>query len=147
MDADLDHYEYTPKPPRATIPPITPHEFETSLSFCNPCCKLSFFHDCLGPPIGTTAVQRIPKKKSLLQWEANSVETAWGIQARHVISFLHVLIYHALILGGTFGFWAWWQWRNPNDLQNAAIPLTTVCVLLSLFWSSAGALKILRDPV
>ena len=74
-------------------------------------------------------------------------EIAWGLQAQHVISLAHVLLDHVLILVGTFGFWAWWNVRHPNDLQNAAAPLTVVTALLSLFWASAGILKILREPV
>jgi hypothetical protein len=90
-------------------------------------------------------MDRIPKRKTALELKTGVVEFAWGIQAQHTISLLHMIIYHFLILAGTFGFWAWWQISHPNDIQTAAVPLTTVTVLLSLFWSSAGVLKILRD--
>jgi hypothetical protein len=36
---------------------------------------------------------------------------------------------------------------HPGDLQNAAVPISTVIALLSLFWSTAGVLKSLREPV
>jgi hypothetical protein len=56
-----------------------------------------------------------------------------------------MVLYHVLIFASTFGFWAWWLLTHPNDLQNAAVPLTTVAVFLSLFWSSAGVLKVFRE--
>ena len=79
--------------------------------------------------------------------ETPETKIAWGLQAQHVISLVHVLLYHVLILVGTFVFWAWWNVRHPNDLQNAAVPLTVVTTLLSLFWTSTGILKRLREPV
>lgn len=56
-----------------------------------------------------------------------------------------MVVYHVLILAGTFGVWGWWMRVHPGDLQNAAVPLTTVAVLLSLFWSVAGVLRILSE--
>jgi membrane protein YdbS with pleckstrin-like domain len=55
------------------------------------------------------------------------------------------VLYHVLIIASTFGFWSWWLLAHPNDLQNAAVPLTIVAVFLSLFWSSAGVLKVFRE--
>jgi hypothetical protein len=72
---------------------------------------------------------------------SNNSEPSWGIQAQHAISALRVVLYHLVIFAGTFGFWAWWLATHPSDLQNAAVPLTTVAMLLSLFWGSAGILK------
>jgi hypothetical protein len=90
-------------------------------------------------------VERIPKRKSRIEIYSNNLEYAWGIQAQHSISFLKMVLYHVLIFASTFGFWAWWLLTHPNDLQNAAVPLTTVAVFLSLFWSSAGVLKVFRE--
>lgn len=146
MDKDLDKYVFIPKPPSKDGQPITPHEFEIALSFCNDSCKLSFLHDCIEPPIGCLATQRIPKRKGPLHLNVDVVEEAWGIQAQYAISFVHVVLYHVLILSATLSFWAWWQSRYPGDLQNASVPLTIAPVLLSLFWSSAGVLKVLREP-
>ena len=103
------------------------------------------FHDCVEAPNGDFAIDRIPKRKRLLEIESGSVEFAWGIQAQFAISFVHVVVYHILILFATFGFWAWWQARHPNDIQNAAVPLTTVSVLISMFYSSVGGLKVFRE--
>ena len=138
------NYEYKPRPPHAEDPPISPHEFELAFSSCGRPCILSSFHDCIEAPDGDFAMERIPKRKSALQLETGTVEFAWGIQAQHAVSFVNLAVYHFLILAATFGFWAWWQTRHPGDIQNAAVPLTTVTVLLSMFWSSAGLLKVFR---
>jgi hypothetical protein len=79
--------------------------------------------------------------KGMIEIYTNHLEFAWGIQAQHTISFLRMVFYLFLIFVGTFGFWAWWLLTHPNDLQNAAVPLTTVAVFLSLFWGSVGGLK------
>ena len=140
-------YDYEPRPPEE-IPPISPHEFELALSSCSSRCMWKWFvlHDCLQFSSSKRAVKCIPKKNAAFELNSVGREEAWGIQAQHVISFIHVLSYHCLILAGTFGFWVWWQVSHPSDLQNAAVPLTTVAVLLSLFWSSAGVLRVLREP-
>lgn len=65
---------------------------------------------------------------------------AWGLEARHTISALYVLMYHVLILAGPFGFWAWWAKEHPGDLQNGSVPMAIVLALLSLFWSTNGIL-------
>jgi hypothetical protein len=138
-------YEYRPRPPAAENPPILPHEFELAFSACSSKCPFSAIHDCVEPPTGTFAVERIPKRKSKIEIYSNNLEYAWGIQAQHAISFLRMVLYHVLIFASTFGFWAWWLLTHPNDLQNAAVLLTTVAVFLSLFWSSAGVLKVFRE--
>ena len=134
-------YEYRPRPPLAENPPILPHEFELAFSACSSNCLLSTLHDCVDPPIGKFAVERIPKRKSMIHFSTDNLEFAWGIQAQHAISALRMIVYHLLIFASTFGFWAWWLVFHPNDLQNAAVPLTTIAVLLSLFWGAAGVLK------
>ena len=86
-------------------------------------------------------MERIPKRKSALELQVNAPEFAWGLSAQHTISFAGVVLYQMLIFAGEFAFWAWWQITHPNDLQNAAAPLTVVAILISLFWSSAGIIK------
>lgn len=141
-------YDYNPRPPQAD-PPISPHEFEMALaSASSPCsrpCMLALFHDCTEPLLGKDALDSIPKRKTPLEMERNGREQAWGIQAQHVISFVHMVFYHFLIIAGTFGFWGWWQAKHPDEIQNAAVPVTTMLCLLSLFWSTAGVLKIFRE--
>lgn len=138
------NYEYKPRPPHAEDPPISPHEFELAFSSCASPCVFAAFHDCVEAPNGDFAIERIPKRKSALQLGTGTVEFAWGIQAQYAVSLVNLVVYHFLILAGTFALWAWWQIRHPDDMQNAAVPLTTVTVLLSMFWSSAGLLKIFR---
>ncbi|MCJ1459964.1 hypothetical protein MMC28_010343 [Mycoblastus sanguinarius] len=139
-------YDYNPRPPNAEYPPISPHEFELAFASCSSGCVFSLFHDCIEPPSGTFALERIPKRKRAIDLNEATLEHAWGIQAQYVISFVHMLFYHCLIFAATFGFWGWWLVKHSDDLQNAAVPLTTVAVLLSLFWGSAGILKVLREP-
>lgn len=143
------NYVYQPKPPDAEDPPITPHEFEFAFTQCITQCLWSVFHDCNEPPSGTLAIERIPKRKSLfeLSREDSEVKPAWGLQAQHAVALTQVIFYHVLILAGPFGFWAWWEDRRPTDLQNAAVPLTTVAVFLSVFWSASGLLKMSRQSV
>jgi hypothetical protein len=138
-------YEYRPRPPNAEIPPISPHEFELALSYCSSSCLLASFHDCMEPPSGSLALERIPKRKCALELKVGLREHAWGIQAQHSVSFPLMVFYHVLIIASTFGFWGWWQVVHPGDLQNGSTPLTVVAVLLSLFWSSTGVLKVFRE--
>lgn len=140
LPTDVD-YEYTPRPPSAPIPPISPHEFEIALSCCPERCKLSSLHECIEPAWGDFALVSTPKKKGVFAIGANAREFAWGLQAVHSISFIYMLVYHAVMLSWALGLWVWWERRHPGDLQNAAVPITTVAVLLSLFWGSAGVLK------
>lgn len=81
----------------------------------------------------------------MIEIRSNNLEFAWGIQARHTISALMMILYHLLILAGTFGFWAWWLVIHPNDLQNAAVPFATVVMAIPLFWGSTGVLKGSRE--
>jgi hypothetical protein len=135
-------YEYSPRPPNAPNPPITPHEFEIALHPCPSGCLLSAFHDCIEEPInGDFCIQRIPKRKERFPLASYGIEVAWGIHAEHNISAIYVVLYHVVILAGTFAFWVVWQIGHPDDLQNAAVPMTVVVTLLSLFWSSSGVLK------
>ncbi|KAF5984874.1 hypothetical protein FBULB1_3168 [Fusarium bulbicola] len=60
--SDLD-YDYTPKPPQASIPPVHPHIFEAAFNSCTggKCRNPSPFHDCYEFE-ETTYIKRIPKK-------------------------------------------------------------------------------------
>lgn len=89
-------YEYTPRPPEAENPPISVHEFELALKPCNRSCLLRIFHDCVEPPNGTFALERIPKRRGALELNVGLVEFAWGLQARYAISFFRLLLYHIL---------------------------------------------------
>lgn len=93
------------------------------------------------------ALKRIPKRIYEVETKTDEREFVWGLQAQHVVSFLRVLFYHCLILSGPLGFWAWWLVKHPGDLQSAAVPVTSILGLLSLFWSTAGILKGSRESV
>ncbi|KAF2804373.1 HET-domain-containing protein [Mytilinidion resinicola] len=142
-------YEYDPRPPRATNPPISRHEFAMHLNACDQPCpwSWSYFHECM-PQLNTlTSITSIPKKRKQFNTTTTSSTFtppadafAWGLEARHSISALYVVIYHVLIVAGPFAFWAWWMTRHPGDMQNASIPTTIVLGLLSLFWCTNGIL-------
>jgi hypothetical protein len=142
-------YEYKPRPPTATPEKlITQHEFEIYVRLClQPCWirLIPFTHECcFTRDSAVDYVDKLPKFNKLLDKQVQGAEHVWGIQARYVVSAVRVAIIHALILFVSFGLWIWWQWRHPDDLQGAAVPLTVAGVLMSTFWASAGVLKILR---
>lgn len=141
-------YEYDPRPPRATNPPIPRHEFEMHLNACDQPCRWSwfYFHECMPQLNTSSSITSIPKKHDRFNITAASSSNsptdafAWGLEARHSISALYLVIYHVLIVAGPFAFWAWWMTEYPGDLQNASVPVTVVLGLLSLFWSINGIL-------
>ena len=131
-------YQYNPKPPVAQLPHIEAHLFETALNACGRSCALSFLHDCGEPFEGTFFLDKIPKRAVALQLNTKGEVDAWGLKAEHRISFVYIVCYLVIAVTATFGFWAWWLKRHPGDLQNAAIPLTTITILLSLVLNTAG---------
>ncbi|EXA50788.1 hypothetical protein FOVG_03356 [Fusarium oxysporum f. sp. pisi HDV247] len=141
--SDLD-YDYTPKPPQASIPPVHPHIFEAAFNSCTggKCRNPSPFHDCYEFE-ETTYIKRIPKKKTPLSPGAIDMPI-WGLEARHCISCFHVIIYHLLILVPPFVLWGWWMSRHPDDIQSASVPMTIVLAMISMFWSATGIMKQFR---
>ncbi|KAF5006970.1 hypothetical protein FDECE_6686 [Fusarium decemcellulare] len=142
--ANNTDYDYTPKPPQASMPPIHPHIFEVAFNSCGDgkCSKLLPFHDCYEFD-ETSYVTRIPKKKTPFGFEAGQ-PIVWGLEARHSISALHVVLYHLLILIPPFVVWAWWQKNHPNDIQSASVPMTVIIASISMFWSATGIIKQFR---
>ena len=142
-------YEYNPKPPQAD-PPISRHEFEMAFASCDsPCgspCLLAPFHDCVEPMWGNEVLNAIPKRKTALEIKKIGREEIWGIQAQYRPSIVYAVLYHLLIIAGTFGIWGWWLSRHPYDLQSAAVPVTLALGLFSLFWSLFAILKSPREP-
>ena len=134
-------YNYDPRPRHADDPPISSHEFAAAFSACGDRCMLAYFHDCSRVPATSFAIKRIPKRKANVEMETGGREYVWGLQAQHAISFLFVLFYHLAVVGGPLFFWVWWLIQHPGDLQSAAVPLSILVTLLSLFWSSVGILK------
>jgi hypothetical protein len=82
------------------------------------------------------ALDRIPKRNRWLDVGGQEREFFWGLLATEQVSALRVFWYHVLILSGPFAFWWLWLflWGHSGDLQNASLPFSTVCVLLSMFW-------------
>lgn len=77
-------------------------------------------------------------------------ESVLALRAVEHISAAAVFFFHLTILVSVFCFWIWWQYMHPDDLQNAAVPITIVLLLVSLFWASPGVLNSQRadvDPV
>ncbi|CAN9241390.1 unnamed protein product [Alternaria sp. RS040] len=153
LEADLptsSDYEYDPRPPLATRdkPGITKHEFEVYVRLCLDPCWLSSLlmpHKCRTvEDSAVDIVDKIPKYKKLLEQRAQGDEHVWGIRARYVVSGVRVIALHVAILCISFGVWIWWQWKHPDDLQGAAVALTTAFLLVSTFWSATGVLKDLR---
>ncbi|KAF5631440.1 hypothetical protein F52700_6843 [Fusarium sp. NRRL 52700] len=141
--SDLD-YDFAPKPPQASIPPVHPHVFEAAFNSCTggKCRNPSPFHDCYEFK-ETTYIKRIPKKKTPLSPGTIDIPI-WGLEARHCISCFHVIMYHLLILIPPFALWGWWMSRHPDDIQSASVPMTVVLAMISMFWSATGIMKQFR---
>ncbi|OAG20525.1 hypothetical protein CC77DRAFT_1020215 [Alternaria alternata] len=144
LPTDFVEYIYNPKaPPKgdAKNPLISRHKASMFMN-CNDPCRWRFFHNCVPHLINRRVIDRVPRKKSKFAIkDDNSMEhQAWGITVRHEISVAYVVCYHVLILALPFAFWGWWQHNHPDDLQNAAVPITVVAGLLSLFWGANGIL-------
>ncbi|KAH7086605.1 hypothetical protein FB567DRAFT_603720 [Paraphoma chrysanthemicola] len=137
-------YIYTPRPPVAVNPPIPAHEFAMHLNACEQPCWWSAFHYCMPELDTSSCIATIPKKRDVHAFDAPSNDDkyvyAWGLEAKHVVSALYVVVYHVLIFLLPFGFWAWWMSKHPDDMQGASVPVTIVLGMLSLFWSTNGIL-------
>ncbi|KAH7409342.1 hypothetical protein BKA64DRAFT_393870 [Cadophora sp. MPI-SDFR-AT-0126] len=123
------------------MPPIDPHEFELSLSPCNHFCIFKPFHDCIEPPDGGLALERIPKRKEAFELKVGTREQAWGLLTQYSISALLLLVYLIICFVPFVGFWVWWQLKHPGDLQNASTPLMVFATLLAVWFASLVYLK------
>lgn len=135
-------YVYEPRPPKATNPPISRHEFAMHLNACEPPCRWSYFHECM-PLLGnSSAIGCTPKRRRIFATVSNNNTDvyAWGLEAKHVISAAYVVLYHLIMFAIPFGLWGWWIKGHPEDLQGASVPVTVVLGLLSVFWSTNGIL-------
>ena len=139
-DTDRD-YDFRPKPPMP-IPPIQPHEFTQRFYLCRRRGKLHRYHltpcrkKCGRYPGPNGALARIPKRNTWPDVAGQEREFLWGLLAIERPSLFRVLLYHILILSAPFAFWWLWHfpWRHSGDLQNASVPFSVICVLLSMFW-------------
>lgn len=133
-------YQYTPRAgsTNARNPPISRHEFGALVHSCPLPCTRLIPHDCMTPPKGDIFLERVPKRAKC--FKGDQASPIWGFEAVFAVSFRYVCIYHCAMVAGPLIFWLLWLEDHPDDLQNAAIPLTVVIGALSLFWSSAGIL-------
>ena len=139
---NCSYYEYDPRPPRAENPPITIHEFRSSFSVCGGFCILSWlplFHRCLAPSDDNFATRRIPKRICRWELKAKGRSEAWGLAVHLAISAARMVIYHILMIMGTFIFWIVWQAQYPEDQPTALAPAACMLALLSMFWSAITA--------
>jgi hypothetical protein len=136
-------YDFKPKPPNP-IPPIQAHEFRRRFYFCRRGGKVHKHHlgfvscrrKCGRYPGPASALDRIPKRNRWLNISRQEREFFWGLLAIEHVSIFRVVLYHILILLGPFLFWWLWlfQLGHHGDLQNASVPFSVICVLLSMFW-------------
>ncbi|KAL3428893.1 hypothetical protein BDV09DRAFT_201144 [Aspergillus tetrazonus] len=135
-----DHYEYNPDP-MDIVPPITDHEFNSRFYDCycsNKRGLLHFFHPCKkASGHSCDALQLLPKKKTRLEKHGDKRQTFWGIYAQEIVCFRWVVAYHVVCLLPMVVFFFLWMFPlgYKGDLQDAAIPLTLVLGMLTLFWS------------
>ncbi|KAL4734433.1 hypothetical protein BDV11DRAFT_174782 [Aspergillus similis] len=135
-----DHYEYNPYP-MDIVPPITDHEFNSRFYECycsNKHRLLHFFHPCKkASGHSCDALQLLPKKKTQLEQHGDKRQPFWGIYAQEIVCFRWVVAYHVVCLLPMVVFFFLWMFPLgfKGDLQDAAVPLTLMLGMLSLFWS------------
>jgi hypothetical protein len=134
-----DEYEYSPDP-MDVIPPITAHEFYSRFYNCN--CpniwSVHLFHRCRkASGCSCGALKLLPKKKTRLEEHGDKRQPFWGIYAQEIICFRWVVAYNMLCLLPMVVFLALWllPLGYKGDLQNAAVPLTLMISMLTMFWS------------
>ncbi len=121
------------------IPPVSEHEFYKRFYACHePRPAMHFYHKC--KKLGAHShdlLSCFPKKKSELEESGDEREVFWGIYAREIISLRWVLFYNSVCVAPLVVFFFLWIFPMGfvNDLQNAAIPVSMMVAMLSLFWS------------
>ncbi|KAL4957536.1 hypothetical protein BDW69DRAFT_180461 [Aspergillus filifer] len=133
-----DDYEYNPDP-MDIIPPITEHEFYCRFYSCFRSNGISvhLLHSCRKAGGNSSdALNLLPKKKVRLEEYGDKRQMFWGIYAREVICFRWVVAYNIVCLVPMVIFLFLWMFPfgYKGDLQNAAVPLTAMLGLLTLFW-------------
>ncbi|KAL4793726.1 hypothetical protein BDV19DRAFT_366128 [Aspergillus venezuelensis] len=134
-----DEYDYSPDP-MVIIPPITEHEFYCRFYSCFKSNGLSIhsLHSCRKASGNSCdALNLLPKKKVRLEEYGDKRQMFWGIYAQEIICFRWVVAYNILCLLPVIVFLFLWIFPlgYKGDLQNAAVPLTAMVGLLTLFWS------------
>jgi hypothetical protein len=123
----------------ARIPPIPREEFKERFYACYSCPPIpAFLHDCTRfNEDCREALARFPKCRFELDITKSSRDTFWGIYACEEIAAIRVVGYNLLCMAPTMAFFFAWlfDWKHPDDLQDASIPFFVMLALLSLFWS------------
>ncbi|KAF2130731.1 hypothetical protein P153DRAFT_336557 [Dothidotthia symphoricarpi CBS 119687] len=133
-------YEYAPRPGKNPL--INPKTFAVCLNACGASCiwpLLNPWHDCVKLPRRCDKLRCIPKKKSEFDVDSEDVEiVAWGLEADYALSFAFLAAYHLVPIFAALGFWVYWLWTHPGDLQNSSVPIFTVLALFAAFWMMFG---------
>ncbi|KAK1980905.1 hypothetical protein LZ30DRAFT_593845 [Colletotrichum cereale] len=136
-ESDAD-YDFIPRPiDKEQIPPVTPHEFYKRFYACYDTPTLHFYHRCtrLTGHSGDV-LDKFPKKKTAIEEGGDGREVFWGIYARENVALIRVLAYNFIcIIPMLVFFFAWLFHHGPEEMQNAAVPISVMIAMLSLFWS------------
>ncbi|GJD05243.1 phosphorylase superfamily protein [Colletotrichum higginsianum] len=132
-------YDFIPKrAERETMPPVTPHEFYRRFYACyDRTTALHFHHHCrkLSGHSGDI-LDKFPKKRSELEEGGDARVVFWGIYARERIAMVRVLCYNLVcVLPMLVFFFGWLSRHGPEQIQDAAVPVSVMTAMLSLFWS------------
>ncbi|WQF76806.1 Putative nucleoside phosphorylase superfamily [Colletotrichum destructivum] len=132
-------YDFIPKPAeREAMPPVTPHEFYRRFYACyDRTSALHFHHHCrkLSGHSGDI-LDKFPKKRSELEEGGDARVVFWGIYARERIAMVRVLCYNFVcVLPMLVFFFGWLSRHGPEHIQDAAVPVSVMTAMLSLFWS------------
>jgi hypothetical protein len=93
-------------------------------------------------------IELLPKKLSQLDESSEQREIFWGIYAQEAVSLMRVLLYNLFCAIPLFWFFFMWmfKWGHRGDLQDAAVPLSLMTGMLSIFWSTfLGSLRFGRN--
>jgi hypothetical protein len=135
---DDTEYSFAPRP-ADPMPPIDRDEFKVRFYNCFNggsrhkhylrACRKAFCRN-------NDVLECIPKRNRRVIEDGLHRETFWGLQAREELSFIRVAVYHVLLIAIPFVFLGLWLsvMGHQGDLQDAAVPITVLGVLLSLFW-------------
>lgn len=131
------------------MPPIGVHEFEKRLHACHKPRILHLHHRCKGPGIHSSEVlEKLPKKKTLLEEAGDKREDFWGLYARENISLRWIIFYNFLCVSPLLAYFVAWitPQGHVTDLQNSSIPVGVMLSMLSLFWTLyLGTLQFARS--
>jgi len=136
-DASNADYDYAPKP-MVCIPPISEHEFYKRFHACRRKGSLYPPLPCKRPAGARTrdALSLLPKRISVLEEGGDAREMFWGLYARESISLKWVVLYNGACMLPVLVFFIVWllPLGLAGDLQDAAVPLSVMLAMLSVFW-------------